>query len=202
MTRTERTHQRTPYGPQLDLAPSVGFSRSAGGGGANCCPPIVSDPSPPAQMVAEQTLKSRELCDRSRCPDTSQGGFVASYQPFCSHLGSVYGNRLLQSEPQDRLSHTCALSPGLRSLNIQPARAVIPQRFLLEICPEGRGVELTDLCVQMPGGSSGDRLFLGRELLPESLQWKSHLPSGEIGGSRAPPCGRQEHSAKLRGPQG
>lgn len=62
------------------------------------------------------------------------------------------------------------LSPGLQSLNIQPARAVIPQRLLLEICPEGRGVELTDLCVQMPGGASGDRLFLGRELLPESLQ--------------------------------
>lgn len=99
-------------------------------------------------------------------------------------------------------SHTSALSPGLRSLNIQPVRAVIPQRFLLEICPEGRGVELTDLCVQMPGGSSGDRLFLGRELLPEPLQWESHLPSRGISGSRASPCGSQEHSAKLHGPQG
>lgn len=37
------------------------------------------------------------------------------------------------------------LSPGLPSLNIQPVRDVIPQRLLLEICPEGRGVELTDL---------------------------------------------------------
>lgn len=77
VSRTKRMHQRqrTPL-PAVRPRPLGGLLQECGRGAKLTAVLLLS--LTPAQLVAEQTLKSRGLCDSSRPPNTSQGGFLAS----------------------------------------------------------------------------------------------------------------------------